>query len=175
MKRSAAALFGVVILLGSVQSVQAQAKTAYFFGGAGVTVPMGDYGDYAKTGYLGSAGLGYNLSAKAAIGAELMYGSNSHKIAGAKTELMGAGGYLTYNLGNPTGKVVPYLIGGLGILNQKFKPTTGASVSEAKLMFSGGGGLYFPMGTAGLYLEARYLKRGDTGLVPIMAGFTVGL
>lgn len=177
MKRISAVLLAVVVVLGSVQSAQAQAKSAYLFGSAGVTLPMGDYGDYAKTGWLGSAGLGYNLTDNAFIGGEAMYGSNKHEVTGDKTDLMGFGGYAGYGFGKPGGgsKVIPYLIGGVGILNHKFIPASGASESEWKLMFSGGGGLFFPMGTAGLFLETRYLKRGDTGFMPIMAGFTVGI
>ncbi|MES2305675.1 MAG: outer membrane beta-barrel protein [Gemmatimonadota bacterium] len=175
MRRPFPALLLFVVLVGSVHPMQAQAKSAYFFGSAGVTLPMGDYGDYAKGGWIGNAGVGYNISDRANFGAEVMYGSNKHKSSDDRTDLLGVGGFLDYTVGNPKGKIVPYLLGGLGVLNQKFKPATGNSESESKLMISGGGGLYFPMGTAGLYLESRYIKRGDTGFLGIAGGFTVGL
>lgn len=176
MKRLVTALLTVVVLLGSVPSVQAQAKSAFFFGGAGVTLPMGDYGDYAKTGWMASAGLGYNLTSNVFIGAEGMYGSNKHSdVVGDKTDLVGGGGFIGYSFGKEGSKMMPYVIGGVGILNHKFKGANGFSESESKAMFHGGAGLFFPMGTAGLYVEARYVKRGDTGFMPIMAGFSVGL
>ena len=70
---------------------------------------------------------------------------------------------------------MPYVVGGVGMLSHKYKPATGESVSESELMFHGGGGLYFPRGSWGFYVEARYVSRDDTQFVPIMAGVQINL
>jgi opacity protein-like surface antigen len=176
MKRFVAVLIGVALLLGTSRSAQAQGSKAFIYAGGGASIPMSDYGDYAKTGWLGVAGVGYNMTANVFIQAEGMFGSNKHSdYAGDKTELMGASASIGYSFGEDGAKVKPYVFGGAGMLSHKFKPATGTSDSESKAMFYGGAGLYFPMGKLGLWVETRYVSRSDTKFVPVMAGLQINL
>lgn len=176
MKRFVAVLIGVAVLLGTTQSAQAQGSKAFIYGGGGATLPMSDYGDYAKTGWLGVAGVGFSVTPHVFIQAEGMLGSNKHSdVVGEKTELMGASASLGYSFGGDGAKVKPYLFGGAGMLNHKFVPVTGTSESEYKAMFYGGAGLYFPMGKLGAWVETRLVSRADTKFVPVMAGLQINL
>jgi hypothetical protein len=176
MKCIAVALAASVLVAGLATSVEAQAKTTSFYVGGGASLPQGEYGDYAKTGWMGTAGLLYNATDKLWIAAEGMYGSNKHSdVAGDKTDLIGADANFGYLLSGGNGKMSPYVTGGLGMLNHKYTAANGASESESKGMFYGGAGLYFPMGKNGFWIEGRYVKRGDTAFIPILVGFSLHL
>lgn len=174
MQRIGVVLVSAVLVVGGPRAAAAQEYAGGIFVGGGVTLPMGDFGEYAKTGWMASGGLAYNLSPRIWIQGEGMFGSNSHDdVDGDKTELLGAAGGIGYAFGNLESSVVPYVLGGVGVLSHKYKPATGESVSESEMMFYGGGGLYLPRGSYGFFLEARYVSRDDTQFVPIMVGVQV--
>ena len=58
MKRGSLVSVGLVVLAAAVIPATASAQFVYVGGGA--NIPVGDFKDYAKTGWIAQAGLGYN-------------------------------------------------------------------------------------------------------------------
>jgi hypothetical protein len=107
--------------------------------------------------------------------AEGLYGQNTHDFGPAgKTRLYGGMANVILQIGPPLIPVKPYIIAGAGVLNAGFVPTTGSTVSEWKPVFGGGVGVNVSLMVIGVFVEARYLRRDDTGFIPIMAGFRLG-
>lgn len=149
---------------------------AQFFVGGGATLPSGDYGDYAKTGWLANAGYGIWSSAneRATAWIEGFYGSNSHdEVDGDKTNIYGGLGSVTFNL-TEGGSATPYLIGSLGYMMHQYKSDTfpDEEGSEGGIAFAGGGGVSFGK----IYLEARYfsasIEDATTAFILVAAGIT---
>ncbi len=160
------------VLLLSVTAAQAQRPNFGFGGGA--TIPTGDYGDYAKTGWIGTGFIGFPIAKALSIGAEGYYGSNDHDTEGDKTNLYGGSGYLTYRFGQPT-KPGVYLIGSGGALVHQFKSETTPAdeSSETKFVWSAGAGVDIPVAkSVSIWLESRYMARGDTKFIPIWGGLS---
>ncbi|MCI0436557.1 MAG: hypothetical protein L0271_23410 [Gemmatimonadetes bacterium] len=153
----------------------AGAQAPSFFLGAAPTLPTGEYGDYAKTGWLAAAGLTRTLEGRRIwLGAEGVYGQNSHDdVDGDKTNLYGANGLVGLDL-HESQRPGPYLYASLGILVHKFSPATGEGESDGAFAYSGAAGYSIPLGGLGLWLEARYYKRKDTAFIPLMVGISVG-
>lgn len=175
MRRVASA---VVVLLCSATLLSAQS----IWVGAGPTFPTGDYGNYAKTGWMGSAGVGFGLgqSGKLSLAFEGLFGSNSHSdFEGDKTTLYGGMAGLTYQLGN-VAKPHLYVFGSGGLLVHKYSSDEFPEFedSDSKFAYEFGVGLDIPLGGLGLWVDARYLARAEsdaTAAIPIMAGIYIPL
>src|ERR1044071_931557 len=94
--------FTLPVLVGALAvlavSDPAQAQQPYIFAGAGANFPVSTFGDFAKTGWIATAGVGVDIGAKGLWAeAEGWYGSNKHSdVVGDKTDifsLLGALGY----------------------------------------------------------------------------------
>jgi len=77
------------------------------------------------------------------------------------------------------GSMTPYLLAGVGYYSGKVTvPSLNIDESESKVGFGGGGGIRFPMGSAALFVEARYINiatsNDPTPYVPIIAGISFG-
>jgi opacity protein-like surface antigen len=152
------------------------AQSSVWIGG-GPTFPMSDYGDYAKTGWMASAGFGLGLGSSGKLGLQFegLFGSNSHSdVDGDKTSLYGGMANLAYQLGN-TAKLHPYVFGGGGLLVHKYSSDQfpDDEGSDSKFTYQFGAGLDYPMKSIGLWIDVRYLSRVEdypTALVPIMFG-----
>jgi len=126
--------------------------------GAGATIPMGDYADYAKLGWLAHVGAEFPVATNVSFGAHGFYGSNSHDYAGDKTNLYGGVATIGYMI--PTsGSLAPQLWGGPGYLVHSYKsedfPT--AEGSDGSLAAIVGAGLGFPMGGVNAVVNAYVL------------------
>lgn len=173
---TAAAVATLLTVLATAAPAHAQNRPFYFVGG-GITVPTGDYGDYAKTGWLVDGGIGIPAGSTGQIwwGADVMYGSNKHEgDAGDKTNLYGAHGNLGYAF-MPEG-FSPYVYGTAGFLVHKYSPGDSGFESESDTDFAWGGaaGVSAPMGGFSVWAEARYVARGDTKFIPLVVGVTFG-
>ncbi len=160
--------------------VAASAEAQNIWVGGGPTFPTGDYGDYAKTGWMASAGIGFGLgeAKKLAVQFEGLYGSNSHNdVEGDKTNLYGGMANLNYRFGDPS-KLGLYVYGGAGLLVHDYKTDTypDEAGSDSKFAYRFGAGLDIPLGGIGLWIDARYLRRAEsyaTALFPVMAGISI--
>lgn len=169
-------LLGVVAVLAVSTEATSQSSGPYVFLGGGMSIPTGKFKneDHARTGWMATAGIGANLKKGAWIEGEVYYGSNKHEAtSGEKTNLLGGFAAVGYTL-MPTKKVSPFVMGGVGFLNHKFVPPTGASFSDTKLAFKAGGGLSFTISPkASFWIGAEFMARSETALIPITAGFTI--
>jgi hypothetical protein len=160
----------LVLLLGITS-----ASSAQLFIGGGPTFPNGDYGEYAKTGWLATVGIGFDLGTKGLwLAPEFLYGSNSHSdIDGDKTNLYGGDAVLGYTFRRDK-SVRPYIFGLGGYLVHQYSPADGEGDSEGAFAYGFGGGLAFKLGGISLWSEARYMSRDGTNFVPILFGLQFG-
>jgi opacity protein-like surface antigen len=93
------------------------------------------------------------------------------------TKIIGGMASLVYSF-QTSGSVMPYVLAGLGYYNVKFDIPGFGSADESKVGFGGGAGLGFPMGSASLFVEARYMNIATSGsawtFFPIIVGVSFG-
>jgi opacity protein-like surface antigen len=174
---------GIVFALGATT---AQAQVSLGFGG-GVSIPLGDFGDAAKTGWNGLASIGYDLPSGLGVRGDFYYGQ--HGVEGsvpsgvsAKWKLAGGLGNVLYSFGGAA-TAHPYIIGSIGFMELKATASAGgvsASASETKVTFGGGAGVKFKAGSrASIFIEGRYLTINTSGnnanFIPITLGVSFGL
>jgi hypothetical protein len=134
---------GAAIVL-SAASAQAQVSLGV---GGGLSIPLGDFGDAAKTGWNLLANVGYNTPTGLGVRGDFFYGQHNFKGGiDAKWKLAGGLANVLYSF-QGAGAVTPYVIGTVGVMNLKADGGGGASASESKLTFGGGGGIVWPVAT----------------------------
>ena len=127
--------------------VDSSAQGDLFFGG-GVTFPVSDYGELAKTGWQGWGGVLVPVSdAGISLGFEGFYGQNSHETEGNKTTLWGGLALVGMEWGDPEG-LEPTVFGGVGIMKRTFKSESFSGLNNGSTSFAwgGGAGVGFPLG-----------------------------
>jgi len=154
----------------ALQAQHAQPTEGISFGlGGGLTLPIGDYATFDKTGWhlLGLIQLPIAES-PIHLRFDVLYGSNSHKGGGGSTTLTGATADLLYHLGERASSVRPYVLGGLGFYN------VSDGTSATKFAFGLGGGILFGLGGSHAFLEGRYMSVQTSGssltFLPISLG-----
>lgn len=177
---------GVAVLALCVAMVSVSSRTdaqARITVAAGASIPTGDYGEYAKTGYIGTAGVMFNVGEKGlSVGGVGVFGSNSHSdIDGDKTNLIGVLGSVSYRLGDAE-KTGVFVLGNVGFLQHSYKSDMFPSEegSSSGVAFGGGAGVHMPMGTKSLYVMARFItasiENETTSFIPVQVGvsFPIG-
>jgi hypothetical protein len=147
--------------------------------GAGATFPVGDYGEYAKTGWMVNGGVWAPIGEARSAGVlgEIFYGSNSHDDEGDKTNLYGGFGGATYRLGDPSRPGV-FVIGKVGAMAHSYKSDEFPDLEETdwKFAYGLGAGFAIPRGTWVPWITVQYVSTagGDytTAFVPVSVGFT---
>jgi hypothetical protein len=179
VRRGIAAIVTLVALMSTASLAQAQVNLTL---AGGATFPTGDYGKYANTGYIASAGLLFKVGTNGlSLGGQGFYGANSHSdFDGDKTTLSGVLGTVTYRLGDAT-KPGVFLTGNIGLLSHKYSSDKFPSEegSSSGLAFGGGAGVAIPRGSMNFYVVARYLTASidneTTSFIPVQAGVTIPL
>ena len=176
--------FAVPLVLGAlaITAVSSRAEAQSVFFGGGLSQPLGEFKDYAKTGWLLQGGLNFDIGSSGMfVEAEGFFGSNSHKDTGnfkEKTNIIAFMGALGKSFGASDAKVNPYILVGAGILGHQFRSDNDLAVEETenKFGFTGGAGLSFRLNEkAKFWVEARYLGASGTSVLPIMAGILLEL
>src|SRR5262245_49707928 len=148
-----------------------------FHVGGGVTMPSGDYGNFAKTGYLAIAGLTFDIpAAPIAVRVDGMYGANTHDGGlDEKTSIYGGMANAVWGF-LPGSPLQPYAIGGLGYLSHDYDPGSSGSSADVEwaMVWGVGGGVNFALGGLGLFAEGRYLDRDGTAFLALLAGLRFG-
>jgi len=180
MKRLLLAVFAVTCLV-AVGNLSAQGVR--FGVGGGLVLPMGDYKDADKLGWLVGADATYWLTG-AAIGIRLegSYSQTSHKDFGGSpvdgnSKIIGGMADIVYAFGTQADQIRPYVLGGVGLYNLKVTvPSVSFDTSVTKVGFGGGAGIAFKVGTGStrVFVEAKYVnvstEGGSTTFLPIRAG-----
>jgi len=181
MRRTIAGLVAAGLLtVGLAAPAAAQARGYVGFGG-GISLPMGDFGDVAKSGVNGLVIAGIT-GPNGMLGGRIDGMYNRHSFDGTvdgSTQMLGANLDLVVSPGSAAAKVRPYLLAGLGFFNIKSEVGSVEGEGETKLAFNGGAGLSLKAGSKmSLFLEARYVNiRTDvssTAFVPISVGLRFG-
>jgi hypothetical protein len=176
MKRFVPGLTLALLLAGGT-ATPATGQIGFVLGG-GATIPMGDFGDFAATGWMALAGAKLGLPLlPIQFRVEGLYGQNAHDGPTTdKTNLYGGMANVIFQIGPPLVPVKPYVIAGGGYLNHKFSPGNSGlpAADEWKPVFGGGVGVSVSLMVIGVFVEARYLRRDDTGFIPVMAGIRLG-
>lgn len=170
-------LLGCALVLLAVAAMPAQAQVSFGVGG-GLLMPMGDYGDVDKMGFIGGVGVLFPIgTAPVSVRLEGTYSQTSHDGIDGNTKIMGGMASLVY-LFSAGGSVTPYVLAGVGYYNGKVTvPSLNIDESESKVGFGGGGGIRFPMGSAALFAEVRYMNistNPSTTYLPIIVGVSFG-
>lgn len=163
---------------------QAHAQLGFGIGAsAGLTLPSGDLGDLAKSGYNVKILLG-GRAPLTPVGFRIEGGYDSFEGDGNDANFSIRSGTANVVLGVPMGTmgVSPYVIGGVGVYNTKVDgsftflgQTINTDQSESRFGWNLGGGLEFSLGTLKTFVEARYHavsgdKNPDFNHIPISFG-----
>lgn len=144
------------------------------FGGAS---PVGDFKDYAKTGWMAIAGVDVGLGdSQASIYGEGFYGENKHETDGDKTNPYGVMAGILYGLTSNPDAVGVYVFGGAGLLVHKYSSDTFENTTDSQFGYQAGAGVGIPLGGAlGLFAEGRYMGSKDTNYFGYLGGVSIDL
>lgn len=176
MKRVALTLVALISIAGA-GSLAAQG-TRFGIGG-GLLLPMGDYKNGDKAGFLvGADGTYWLTGGQVGIRVDASYSQTSEKsgVTAHKTKMLGGMGELVYAFMKRTDQVRPYIYGGVGLYNVKLSSAAG-DTSQTKVGFGGGAGLAFKVGAGStrLFVEGRYMTVKPFGVTLPSLGVTAGL
>jgi hypothetical protein len=136
-----------------------------FMIGAGASLPTGDFGQVAKTGWIGMAGLNFPMGSKAvSIRIDGDYSQNSSKFEGGGSDKLISGfGGVQLGLGEKSSH--PYLVGQVGYMKATCDGCSGA------LGFAAGAGFT----TGSMFVEGRYASASKNGGTTSVIYATIGL
>jgi hypothetical protein len=168
-----------------------RAQGAEFSLGAGATVPLDNYGDFAKTGYHGLVAVSFAPSSfPLGIQIDGMYDrlKLDSSIPGDRTSqiIQGTANLIYKFKTSEESSFRPYLIGGVGIYN--FKLVSGDEVAGpgvgntgntgTDFGLNGGAGFDIKTGGIGFFVEGRFhdvfTDGPNTKFIPITAGIRFG-
>ena len=181
MKRTLAGFLGTGMLTLAL-AVPAQAQARGYVGlGGGLSIPMGDFGDNYKMGWLGQVVAGIT-GPNGMLGGRIDGMYIRHSLDGTvdgSTAMLGANGDLVVSPGSADAKIRPYLLGGIGFFNVKSEVGTQEGEGVTKFAYNLGAGLRFGgSGRMSFFVEGRYLsiqtEGSSTGLIPIAVGVRWG-
>lgn len=178
------AMLGAV-LLASAGVAPAVAQGAEFSLGGGLTLPLGDFGDAASTGWHGLAAVSF-VPPNFPVGIQVdgmfqRFGFDNAPdgFDGNIQVIQGTANAVYKFQTSPDSKVRPYIIGGVGLYNSK---ATGDDViddaSDTDFGINGGAGFDFKLGAVGAFVEGRFHNvfsdPDNTNFIPITVGVRLG-
>jgi hypothetical protein len=178
LARGAAAL--ALGLLLSTSSAHAQAQ---FSIGGGLGLPLGDFDDFAKMGWQGTASVSFapeNMPIGFQVDGNYSQFSDDTDLDIKSQFIYGTGNVVYRFATSEESRFHPYLIGGGGVYNLK---ATGDDVvgdpdSETKFGINAGAGFDISAGGAGLFIEGRFhnvfTEGSNTQFIPINVGIRLG-
>lgn len=181
MNRIGPAMVGAMLLCAATAAAQGLRVGV----GGGLLVPMVDYSDIDKAGWIVGADITYWFSAPIAIRAEGSYSQTSQK-AGAccltdhTTKMAGAMVDVVYGFGKAADQIRLYLVGGVGFYNVKLSAPGFTTSSDTKVAYGGGVGLAYRVGKGStrVFLEVKVTTLTLNGVsltsIPIRVGLRVG-
>ncbi len=172
MKRMLGAVILGGLLVASVPGLAGAQSRGSISLGAGANIPIGDFGDVAKIGWLGQvAGMITFGDGMLGVRVNGTYGQNSGEAEGSgKVKFIGAMGDVVVSP-RTAGNLSPYVLAGAGFVNAK----NGAS--ETDFGWNAGAGIKAGSGKVGFYVEARFLQvrseGSSTNMIPVTAGVRI--
>lgn len=173
MKGTIGALVLGALLVASAPAVAGAQARGYVGIGGGVSLPIGDFKDGVKLGFLGQVTGGVTLP-NGILGFRVdgTYGLHKEKDPGTETiKLLSVTGDVVVSP-KTSGKAAPYVLAGAGMLNIK------NGGSESAFAWNAGAGVVLKSSKVGVYVEARFLsatKDGNTNsMIPVTVGVRIG-
>lgn len=170
----------MLALLGGAAGTPAAQQRAELSLGGGITVPSGDFGNAAKTGWHGLGTITwFPAGDPLGVQATAFFGQNKFEGGGGKFQMFGA--LLEGRLDLRTESAFrPYVMAGGGVTDVEAKPTGGTSVTRTKVAIDGGVGFgYVGTSKVGFFVQARYVNVFDSGpdltFIPVTAGIRIAL
>jgi hypothetical protein len=179
MKRISLVAAALCVAVAAPVSAQAPTPGGLRYGiHAGALLPMGNYADFDKLGWVAGAGGTYWLTGGSlGIQVDGSYSQTSHDGVPGKSNIVGGLASLVYGLSPATASARPFISGGLGYYNVKVDDGAGTSVSESKVGFGIGAGVSLKMGTSSnrIIIATRYTSVSTSGSSTTFLPLTVGL
>jgi opacity protein-like surface antigen len=173
--RTLRGLVAATLLLAVTTAAEAQMESSSRFGiSAGISSPMGDFGDAAELGFTvggqWSRALGETL--KLRINVDLSrYGLPSG--VDGSWMLIGGMANIVYPFATES-NMKPYVLGGVGMTNAKVDITGFGEESSTELAFNGGVGYEFSAGSRAWFVEVKYVSvqmdGGSLNYLPVTIG-----
>ncbi len=172
-------------LMASVGAAPAVAQGgAKFSLGGGLTLPLGDFGDAASTGFHGLAAVSFqpkNLPIGIQVDGMFHRLGVDQSNVDANFQVIQGTANAVYRFANSAEtKVRPYLIGGVGLYNSKL---TGDDVPDnvdgsTDFGINAGAGFDFQAGAVALFVEGRFHNvfsdGSNTNFIPVTLGVRLG-
>ena len=176
MKRMVLGVLAVACMAGA-GSLSAQGVR--FGVGGGLLLPMGDYKNGDKMGFLvGADGTYWLTGNQIGIRVDASYSQTSEKsgVTPHKTKMIGGMGEIVYAFMTSADQIRPYVFGGAGMFNIKLS-AAGGDTSTTKFGFGGGAGLAFKVGAGStrVFVEGRYTSVKAYGTTLPFLGVKAGL
>jgi hypothetical protein len=170
----------LVTILPIASSTNASAQPSVHVGAA-LTVPWGDFGDYANTGRLGVVGAIQPIGgAGVTLGGQAFYGQNTHEVEGERTNLLGAVLMASWSF-TRWSRAGPVVFGGAGVVSRRHRsdPLPELNHNRSGMLLAGGLGYPFPLGRVSGFL-AGAISQGfggaeSTMLIGVGAGVSFPL
>jgi len=171
------------VLMASAGVAPVFAQGAEFSLGGGVSIPSGNFDDFAKLGWHGMAAVSYTPQT-VPVGFQL--DGNFSRLSDEspldiKSQLIYGTGNVVYKFKTSEDtRFRPYLIGGGGVYNLDVKGDDVGIGTESVTKFgiNAGAGFDFKAGSAGVFVEGRFhnvFTEGDnTNFIPITVGVRFG-
>jgi opacity protein-like surface antigen len=177
MRRKLVGLAVTTLLIAAAARPAAAQARGYVGLGGGVNIPVGDFKNFNKTGWLGELIAGVT-GKSGVLGGRIdgMYLHNTFKGGGGATKLFGANADVVWTPGKRPAKMHPYLLGGIGFFNVK---NDDVANSETKFAWNAGAGLQVHTGNRmDFFVEGRFLTISTTGnsihMIPLAIGLRWG-
>ena len=183
MKRMLAGVVASGFLMAVAVAPAAAQARGYIGFGAGAAVPVGDFADSDKLGWLGQLIAGIT-GPSGRLGGRIDGAYSRHSFKGSAPGhdgLFGGNADVVLNFGTTASKARPYLLAGVGIYNVKSTGTgtVSYSTSETKGAFNGGAGVNIKTrGNMAVFLEGRFVsirfEGGSLNFIPLSIGVRWG-
>lgn len=176
MKRLGLVLVAVALCV--VAARPAMAQGLHYGVSAGLLMPLGNYGDFDKMGFVAGAGVTKWLPAgNIGVRGDLSYSQTSHDGFAGSSKIIGGMASVVYALQPASAPARLMVTGGLGYYNLK---DSEASQSVSKIGFGVGAAVAFKLGTGsnrivvGTRFTSVSTEGGSTTFLPITVGLTFG-
>ncbi|MBL0938991.1 MAG: outer membrane beta-barrel protein [Gemmatimonadaceae bacterium] len=182
MKRTLRAL-GLVAALAAPAALTAQAaeKTVGIGVSGGLSLPMGDLGEGAESGFNVTGHLYLKPAALKAfrLRGDVSYDKwNAKGVDGASVSALGFVANAVFDLGtSSTSSVKPYVLGGVGMFNSKYKfesSVVEVNESSTDVGIQAGAGINFQLSGFSTFAEARFVNvfgdNSSSNWIPITFG-----
>ena len=147
--------------------------------GGGLAVPVGDYADLAKTGWVGDVFGGFTTKGGIFGGRlDAMWAQNGFDLLDGHERLLGLNADVVLTPGHRPANVHPYFLAGIGFFNGK-STASGVTGSDTKFAFNTGVGVQVHTGhRTDVFFEGRFISVRTEGsalnFLPLVIGLRWG-